>query len=1045
MKNKYVIALAILCLTLGWGESIPAQEGKERAQAVFDNVTSNFNSADALKNKLMNPLLGGGRMTTLDGQTELDTSIMCQGQQPYLTIGGQVVEGGDIVLAVDYHPELTQSTITLTLPAVSGYCSNGFVSCDSGTFSNCEYYQWVADQSGLRAQQLIGSDTSQLKGCNCLNGSCLPDPQTKLMEHLDRLSSGIIDALQTQQSRFLISQVEKQAGVIRVFGQDIQQCYSGSPDASHDLTYYYQNPQALSFAGNVAAVDHDLFNQLKESPAFAQLDTGNTVTCSIRRNIQIEHANQPRQVSVKVGPFQGKHVCRYTLNGDFQCDPQSNAPAPNVEVAPTWNANSVCTDSTNLTLADQTYPAQVKVRHLEMPDCSNQLQGLVEVDATESTQSAKVHLKFTAEECSVNEEIINQCEALAQNPACVLQYENVDGTSTLPLQELMDNSLPTVNQTCTETDSTTHYQIEPTATSIQLSNLLPGRYQFQMYTVDTDGLQSEPSPTVEFTTTSTSTEVRWLHPEEREDGSDLPFKEIQNYILVLTHMDHQSQCDTPIQPELSSENQCELGSTHQVSNIKIEPDSIKHQLENMIPGLYRLQMYTVDIQGLESPLSEPLDVRVQSPSAILNWTPPTAKTDGSVLTLEEIDHYVLVMTLVIESCSEMELELTGTIRTLGEGVCEMNVEADFFEKVQVYQCGEEQQQNAPAMADFQEPSADGVIRINQPDGSVHNVDVSAYLPQAQECVQSCKVRTTTFDTSSNQTGVPAMLRGDRTRGDDVLKACTADGVCPLEPGETQLSQCACTDSFAEAATSLQMLRLAGKDLECSYPGQSVEECVGNIEVFRGRYASCRTHGVQTRFENCCDLGGRVFEDAYTHPANQYKDGANSMANLFDMLVGKDTSKLREALNGFAEHTNVTFIQAGIEEDIMNWLLSPCAADSGSAALISSDMCIFIGEQCVEEWDYGLDDVCVQHADFHCCFKTQLARILHQQARPQFPGWNFGSPQAPQCQGFTLEQFQAIDFSKIDLSELHDSIKTESREVIDQHIQQNLNEFRSGLQ
>ena len=93
----------------------------------------------------MNPLLGGGSMTTLDGQTELNTSIMCQDQQPYLAIGGQVVEGGDVALAVDYHPELTQSSITLSLPTVSGYCSNGFVSCDSGTFSNCEYYHWIVD------------------------------------------------------------------------------------------------------------------------------------------------------------------------------------------------------------------------------------------------------------------------------------------------------------------------------------------------------------------------------------------------------------------------------------------------------------------------------------------------------------------------------------------------------------------------------------------------------------------------------------------------------------------------------------------------------------------------------------------------------------------------------------------------------------------------------------------------------------------------------------------------------------------------------------
>lgn len=39
----------------------------------------------------------------------------------------------------------------------------------------------------------------------------------------------------------------------------------------------------------------------------------------------------------------------------------------------------------------------------------------------------------------------------------------------------------------------------------------------------------------------------------------------------------------------------------------------------------------------------------------------------------------------------------------------------------------------------------------------------------------------------------------------------------------------------------------------------------------------------------------------------------------------------------------------------------------------------------------------------------LAKIMHEQGRPQLGiGWS-------NCDGFTPEQFQAIDFSKIDLS------------------------------
>jgi len=1044
---KNVITQLLLWLTFYSSHGVLAAEANDRAQALFNNVTTRFNTAEALKNNFTSPLFGNGSMTTLDGQTELDASIMCQSDKPYMNISGTVQGGGDIALTVNYYPVLSSSLKTHSIARVSGYCSNGYVSCDSGTFNNCEYYEWNSDISGISSKPLQGSETNRLKGCNCLNNSCQPNPETMLTDHLERLASGIINSVQSTQSRYIVSKVDKQPGLISVYGQDIQQCYESAPEITRDLTHYYQNPQALSFAGSIASSNHDLLNQLRESPSFTQIDTGNTVTCSIRRNIVIERSDNVRQMSLRVGPYTGKHVCRYNLNGDFSCDANGikDSKMSAIETAPSWNADSLCNDSTNITLADQAHSPSARVRHLQMPSCSNNLQGIIEVDSLGLVgEEHSVHIKYSAENCSIDEEIINQCEALAQNPNCVLQYENVDGTSTIPVDQIVNDNQPPIQQECTERDDTAHYQIDPSATSYELNDLIPGHYRIQMYTVDINDLQSDLSDPIEFETTSTSAKIDWNTPEKRSDGNILPITDIKKYVLILTRLDGNMNCETQDRVFEPVEDQCVEGSTHQVSHFRVEPDSTSYRLENLIPGLYRLQMYTVDINGLESPLSKSLDIKIQSPSANLNWDIPNTNTDGSELRPDNIDHFILMLTYIIETCPDMNIEPTGTVRTLGEGVCAVNVEKDFFEKIQVYMCGVEQEQQRPAMADFSEPGADGVIRITQPDGYEFSFDVSPYLPTPQECVQSCKVRSTLNDTSSNQTGVPALLRNDQSRGDDILKACTNIGECPLGAGETQLSECACTDSFAEAATSLQMLRLAGKDLECSYPGQSVEECIGNIEVFRGRAASCRTHGTQTRGENCCDLGGRVFEDAYTHPVIQYLQAFNTTADLFDMLVGKDTSEIRQAMDELTELTSVAFVTAAVEEKIMNWLLSPCAEDSGSAALINSEMCIFIGEQCIEEWDLGIDEVCIQDADFHCCFKTELARILHQQARVQFPGFNFGTPQSPQCQGFTLEQFQAIDFSKIDLSELHDSIKTQSSEVINQQIMQNVEDFRSGL-
>ena len=59
--------------------------------------------------------------------------------------------------------------------------------------------------------------------------------------------------------------------------------------------------------------------------------------------------------------------------------------------------------------------------------------------------------------------------------------------------------------------------------------------------------------------------------------------------------------------------------------------------------------------------------------------------------------------------------------------------------------------------------------------------------------------------------------------------------------------------------------------------------------------------------------------------------------------------------------------------------------------------------------------CVRTKQTHCSFNSKLARIVHEQGRPQI-GMSWGTPESPSCRGFTPEEFQRIDFSKIDLSE-----------------------------
>lgn len=60
-------------------------------------------------------------------------------------------------------------------------------------------------------------------------------------------------------------------------------------------------------------------------------------------------------------------------------------------------------------------------------------------------------------------------------------------------------------------------------------------------------------------------------------------------------------------------------------------------------------------------------------------------------------------------------------------------------------------------------------------------------------------------------------------------------------------------------------------------------------------------------------------------------------------------------------------------------------------------------------------ICLVRKKSFCCFNTPLARIVHEQARPQI-GKSWGSAKSPDCSGFTAEELSSIDWNQVDLTE-----------------------------
>lgn len=94
-----------------------------------------------------------------------------------------------------------------------------------------------------------------------------------------------------------------------------------------------------------------------------------------------------------------------------------------------------------------------------------------------------------------------------------------------------------------------------------------------------------------------------------------------------------------------------------------------------------------------------------------------------------------------------------------------------------------------------------------------------------------------------------------------------------------------------------------------------------------------------------------------------------------------------------------------------------AMDQKNAMAKGQKLCTYVGTTC-ERKVPGLG--CVKHQENYVCFNSVLARIINEQGRAQI-GRNFGSPDHPDVRGFTVEEMNQLDFSKIDFSEFVASV------------------------
>lgn len=82
--------------------------------------------------------------------------------------------------------------------------------------------------------------------------------------------------------------------------------------------------------------------------------------------------------------------------------------------------------------------------------------------------------------------------------------------------------------------------------------------------------------------------------------------------------------------------------------------------------------------------------------------------------------------------------------------------------------------------------------------------------------------------------------------------------------------------------------------------------------------------------------------------------------------------------------------------------------------LAAGECAYVGKYC----SASALGVCLAKKRSYCCFDSKLSRIINVEGRAQI-GKTFGTAKAPDCEGFSLPEFQRLDFAAMDLSEFYE--------------------------
>lgn len=754
-------------------QSMPEQM-QTRVETLSGSVGNTLNP-DSIK-QTQQSMMGDGQISTLNGATSFSSQASCGSDAHYLNVSGAFNASGlDVNITADTNLDGTMDS-SHTVSGIDGLCSNGYFKCASpSTATGCDYYEWVGHPLG-EIHQTTAQGIQRLYNCQCIHGSCDSNSFSYVEQHLEVVGSGMVQNYQKQNPYFAVSNIEKIGPNLQFHGRVSTACSTVAPDPG--LSTYFENPESQSGAASVEQASNHYYQVASNSTA--QADSSIDTSCSIIRDVQLNELQQEDIINFLSQSGASVSSC--------------GSGCINVVLGSGGNNNLRPSDGCDYFSAH----AQFDVKR---PDL------ITSVELLEYSYDDMYHLDIN------DDTIVSTHGFLKTNPepsSCERHDDNhYSGPNINVTNHFLTAGIKTINATVAVGglgDHRAHFRI---------------RFQ-------------EANETVIGVYAASQGRVRLSCDYDLKNGS---MTCVSDGTRTVHHMDN----------TISYQDACESGT----SSVQVIGSGNGFNPNSFWPG---------QITGSRD---DSISVSVVHPTCendlvgsfeVIDTTSSGDASSDTHWYLAQMFRYRIesgecsVQQNIIDSCSSLPLDdctlkdhvldgvpvltdymptgnnPTTQTQTIVDGNCSVSVTEDFFTQNKTYSCPTAPPTYAVDTDHLQEPTFTGedmTITISNPtpsdpmSASTLTMPIPE-LPEDKPCAFQCRVKRTTERNQVNASGNETNERGTGLTTEMFTRDCYQD-VCPLEAGESIVEGCSCLNEFAQVAASLEVLKLAGKDITCVVP------------------------------------------------------------------------------------------------------------------------------------------------------------------------------------------------------------------------------------